>query len=386
MTLLHFVGKNALRNHRRSAMTVLSIGFSLLLLTFLVSLWHAFYQDAGPPDDALRLLTRHRVSLSFLLPAYYRERIRKVPGVVAVVPWNWIGNHYKDDKPEHFFAQYATDPDEVFQVVSDWTIPPDQLRAWQQDVSGAAVERRLAAAQGWKLGDHLFLQKNLYPVDLELTVRAIYAAPPEASALLFNWKTLEAGNTFLRDKTDTFLLRVDAPASVPAVEAGIDTQFRNAPAPTRTETQKAFQLDFLNSLGNIKAFIIAIAAAVGFAILLVSGNTMAMTVRERTREVAVLRTIGFPRRMILGLFLGEAVTLALVGGMLGILGARWLIAGVAASPQLTLFAGFFRRARVTLPTVLFGLLVAACVGLLSGLVPAYRAARMNIVAGLRHIG
>ena len=386
MTLLQFVGKNSRRNPRRSALTVLSIGFSLLLLTFLVSLWHAFYQDSGPPDDALRLLTRHRVSLSFLLPGFYRERIRKVPGVVAVVPWNWIGNHYKDDKPEHFFAQYATDPDEVFSVVSDWTIAPDQLRAWQRDPAGAAVERRLAATQGWKLGDHLFLRKNLYPVDLELTVRALYDAPPEASALLFNWKMLEAGNPFLRDKTDTFLLRVDAPASVPAVEAGIDDQFRNAPAPTRTETQKAFQLDFLNSLGNIKAFIIAIAAAVSFAILLVSANTMAMTVRERTREVAVLKTIGFPRHLILEMFLGEALMLAWIGGGLGILAAGWLLAAVAASPQLTLFAGFFRRARITGPTVLFGMLVAACVGLLSAALPAYRAARLNIVAGLRHVG
>src|SRR5579863_6696852 len=150
MTLTRFVTKNAFRNKRRSALTVLSIAFSLLLLTFMMTLWHTFALDDGGAESSQRLVVRHRVSLTFSLPGFYREKIRAVPGVVAVVPVSWFGGIYKDDKPENFFAQFGTDPEEFFKVFRDIQMPDDQRVAWQRDRQGVIVDDTLAQKYGWK--------------------------------------------------------------------------------------------------------------------------------------------------------------------------------------------------------------------------------------------
>ena len=152
MTLTRFVTKNALRNKRRSILTVLSIGVSLLLLTFMMTMWHGFYIDKGSAESTRRLVTRHRVSLTFDLPGFYRDKIRAVPGVVAIVPNSWFGGLYKDNKPENFFAQFGTDPDEFPKVYPEMQIAPDQLAAWQRDRAGVIVNDELAQQFGWKLG------------------------------------------------------------------------------------------------------------------------------------------------------------------------------------------------------------------------------------------
>jgi putative ABC transport system permease protein len=157
MTLSRFVTKNAFRNKRRSILTVLSIAFSLLLLTLMMTIWRAFYLDEGSAESAERLVVRHRVSLSFSLPGFYREKIRAVPGVVAVVPVSWFGGIYKDQKPENFFAQFGTDPDEFFKVFRDVHMPDDQKIAWQRDRQGVIVDDTLAEKYGWKLGDRIVL-------------------------------------------------------------------------------------------------------------------------------------------------------------------------------------------------------------------------------------
>src|SRR5271154_3129362 len=155
MTLTRFVSKNAFRNKRRSILTVISIAFSLLLLTLMMTLWRSFYIDNGSAESNLRLITRHKVSLTFNLPGYYREKIRSIPGVVAVVPNSWFGGLYKDDKPENFFAQFGTDPDEFPKVFPEMQMPPDQLAAWQRDRAGAIVSDELVKQYGWKLGDRI---------------------------------------------------------------------------------------------------------------------------------------------------------------------------------------------------------------------------------------
>lgn len=144
MTLTGFVTKSAFRNKRRSTLTVLSIAFSLLLLTLMMTIWHGFYIDKGSAQVAQRLITRHRVSLTESMPVYYREKIRTIPGVVAVAPTNWFGGLYIDDKPENFFAQFGTDPEEIFKVATDFKIPDDQLAAWQRDQAGCVVDSELA--------------------------------------------------------------------------------------------------------------------------------------------------------------------------------------------------------------------------------------------------
>src|SRR6202162_5259632 len=167
MTLGSFVMRNTFRNKRRSLLTMLSISFSLLLLTLMVSIWRTFYVDMGAPLTAKRLITRDRVSLAFFLPAYYRDKIRSVPGVVAVAPMTYFGNVYKDDRATKSFATVVTDPDEYPKVSVDKIVPPDQLLAWQRDRTGAMVDIELVKKFGWKIGDHLILQSPYFPVHPE---------------------------------------------------------------------------------------------------------------------------------------------------------------------------------------------------------------------------
>jgi putative ABC transport system permease protein len=383
MTLSSFVVRNTFRNKRRSLLNMLSISFSLLLLTLMISIWRSFYVDVGAADSAKRVITRDRVSLAFFLPGYYREKIRSIPGVVAVAPLTWFGGRYKDDRPENFFAQLATDPDEYLKVASDKIIPPDQVLAWQRDRAGALVDVTLADKYGWKIGDKITLLGTIFPVNPELTIRGIYHRDPPQNALYFNAKYLEESVDWFKGQAGFYSTQVAQPGDVARVSSAIDDMFRNSPEPTKTESEKAFQLSFVATLGNVKAFILGICGAVVFAILLVSANTMAMSVRSRTREVALLKTLGFTRQRVLSLFVFEAVALAVSGGVLGILGAVGLIQWLTHS---SIAVGVPINMKVTLPSVGLSLLVAATVGLLSGYFPAYGASRINIVEGLRHIG
>jgi len=383
MTLGRFVTKSAFRNKRRSILTALSITFSLLLLTMMMTVWHSFYIDKGSTESAQRLVTRHRVSLTQSMPAFYREKIRAIPGVVAVAPNNWFGGLYLDDKPEHFFAQFGTDPEEIFKIFTDFQIPPEQLAAWQHDRAGVVVDHTLVKKFGWKLGDRIVLKGTIYPVDLELTIRGIYTAPQPTDSVYFNQTYVEEAVPFAKGRAGTFAILADSPGDVSRVASAVDDMFRNSPEPTKTESEKAFQLSFINSIGNVKAFILSICFAVVFATLLVSATTMAMSIRERTREVAVLKTLGFTRRSILRLYLGEGVLVALSGGVLGCLLAFLLVSALKNAPGLGMF---FAGMKVTPLTLVSAILVSGAVGLLSAIFPAYHAAKLDIVEGLRYLG
>lgn len=380
MTLTSFVRKNAFRNLRRSILTILSIGFSLLLLTLMMAIWRNFYLTKGTEVSALRLVTRHKVSLAFLMPSFYREKIRALPGVANVVPGNWFGGKYKDDKSNNFFAQFGTDPEEFFKVYKDWKIPDDQVLAWQRDRAGAIVDSALAEKFGWKLGQRIIIVGTIFPVNLELNIRGFFTAPQPTSALYYNQKYVEEAIPYLKGQQGWYTILAKSPQDVPKIQAAVDDAFHSSPQPTKTETEKAFQLGFLAMLGNVKAFILSIGGAVVFAILLVSANTMAMSIRERTREVAVLKTLGFTRKTILGLFVGEAVVIALIGGIGGSLLA--LVLGSVAAKA----GGFAGALKVTGSTMLVAWGAAALMGFFSALVPSYNASRLGIVDGLRHIG
>jgi putative ABC transport system permease protein len=383
MTLGSFIVRNTFRNKRRSLLTMISISFSLLLLTLMICIWRSFYIDQVAPEAARRLISRDRVSLAFFLPAYYRDKIRAIPGVTAIAPLSWFGGRYIDDRPQHFFAQLATDPDEYLKVASDKIVPPDQVKAWQQDRTGALVGVTLANKYHWKIGDHITLQGTIFPANLDLTIRAIYHRDPPQNALYFNSKYLEEAVPWFKGQAGWYAIQIDTADNVGRVSKEIDDMFRNAPLPTKTESEKAFQLSFVASLGNVKAFILGICGAVVFAIMLVSANTMAMSVRSRTREVAVLKTLGFTRQRVLSIFVSESVALAVAGGVLGIL--------VAVPVIFFLTRGFIAigvplSMKVNAPAAGLSLLIALILGLVSGYLPAYNASRMNIVDGLRHIG
>lgn len=383
MTLTRFVTKNAFRNKRRSSLTVLSIAFSLLLLTLMMTIWRSFYMDEESAQSAQRLVMRHRVSLTFALPMFYRQKIQTVPGVTGVVPVSWFGGLYKDDKPENFFAQFGTDPEVFFKIYPEFQMPVDQIAAWQRDRAGVVVDDQLAKKYKWKIGDRITLKGTIYPVNLDLTIRGIYAAPQPTQSVYFHWKYVEEAVNWAKDTAGTFGIMAASPQDVGRIASQLDDMFRNSPQPTKTESEKAFQLSFVAMLGNVKAFILSICMAVVFAILLVSANTMAMSIRERTREVAVLKTLGFTRQVILSLFVGEAVTLAMIGGLIGAAFATLVIYGMAHSSSGGLF---LTGMKVTFPTFLVALMVSAVVGLLSAVVPSYHASREKIVEGLRYIG
>ncbi len=381
MTLTSFVAKSAFRNKRRSLLTVASIAFSLLLLCIMLCVWRSFYIDKGAPDSALRIMTRHKVSLANFLPIYYRDKIRAVPGVVHVVPMTWFGGKYKDDKPENFFAQLATDPDEYFDVAADKVMPTDELEAWKRDRAGCVVDVELARKHHWKIGDHIILQGTIFPVDVDLTLRGIYTIDPPNSALYFHTKYLEESVDWFKDTAGFYFTRVDTAEHMPLAAHAIDDMFHSTPVPTKSESEQAFKLDFINTLGSVKAFILGICGAVLFTTLLVCANTMAMSIRERTREVAVLRTLGFTRESILKLLLSESIVISLMGGAAGVaLGT--LIIKTLARPGI----GMPVSMHMTPLTALVVMLVAALVGLASGLVPSYRASNLGIVDALRYIG
>ena len=381
MTLTSFVAKSAFRNKRRSLLTVASIAFSLLLLCIMLCVWRSFYIDKGAPDSALRIMTRHKVSLANFLPIYYRDKIRAIPGVVHVVPMTWFGGTYKDEKPENFFAQFSTDPDEYFDVAADKVMPADQLAAWKRDRSGCVVDVDLAKKHHWKIGDHIILQGTIFPANLDLTLRGVYTIDPPNSALYFHTKYLEESVGWFKDTAGFYFTRVDTPEHMPVAARAIDDMFHGSPVPTRSESEQAFKLDFINTLGSVKAFILSICGAVLFTTLLVCANTMAMSIRERTREVAILRTLGFTRGSILRLLLSESIAISVIGGLVGI--------GLATGVVL-----FMARPGIGLPvsmhmtgaTALVAMAVAAFVGLVSGLIPSYRASNLGIVDAMRHIG
>jgi putative ABC transport system permease protein len=384
MTLARFVRKNAFRNKRRSTLTALSMAFSLLLLSFLMCIWSGFYIDQGSAESAQRLIVRHKVSLVNSLPGYYRQKIATIPGVVHVVPVSWFQGIYRDEKPENFFARFGTDPEEFFPTYKELSIPADQEQAWKKDRAGAVADVALVKKYGWKLGDRIVITGDIYPIRLELTLRGIFTSTEPNDALYFNWKYVEEGVSFAKDKAGTFGILVDSPQNVSRVASAVDAMFANAPEPTKTETEKSFQLGFISMLGNVKAFILVISLASVFTILLVSGNTIAMSIRERTREVAVLKTLGFTRQTILGLFIGESVAVAAVGGVVGTLLAALALAGMSHAPQGgALFTVALKEWKFAAPVAL---LVALIAGLISSALPAYGASKTGIVDGLRHIG
>jgi putative ABC transport system permease protein len=429
MTLSTFVRKNAFRNLRRSILTVLSIGFSLLLLTLMMAIWKNFYLQKGTEVSALRLVTRHKVSLVFTMPSYYREKIRAIAGVANIIPGNWFGGKYKDDKSNNFFAQFGTDPNEFFQVYKDWKISDDEITAWQHDRAGCVVDSHLARKFGWKLGQKVIIVGTIFPVNLELNIRGFYTAPEDTGSLYYNQKYVEEAVPYLKGQQGFYTILAKSAQDVPKIQSAVDEAFHSSPQPTKTETEKAFQLGFLAMLGNVKAFILSICGAVVFAILLVSANTMAMSIRERTREVAVLKTLGFARHTVLSLFVGEAVVLALIGGIIGSFCAYSplsLVGAIACCLLLVLLAavvkifvrkvplgllalvgavigailgfvagkfgnvlpggGLMDALKVAPSTMLVAWAAAALMGFFSALVPSYHASRLGIVEGLRHIG
>jgi putative ABC transport system permease protein len=317
------------------------------------------------------------------MPQSYEQQIRQVPGVREVTISQWYGGVYKDRRdPKNFFARFAIQPDRVFTMHPEFQLPEEQKMAFQRERTAALIGRDLANKLEMKLGDRVTLQGDIFPGTLELTVRAIYDSPGESSEVLFFHREYleESLPEVRRGNVGTFGILAENPQVVPQIAAAVDRMFTNAPVQTRTETEQAFALSFVSFLGNVKVFLIAICAAVTFTVLLVSANTMAMSVRERVREIGILKTLGFTRQAILGVILGEAAVIALAGGALGAFLASGLCAAVRNGPGL-----FGDLKTLTLrPEVAAACLVTAVlIGLASAFAPAWNGSRVTIVEALR---
>lgn len=375
--------KNSWRNRRRTALTILSIGVSLALLGTMLAVYFAFYLSAAPPSQALRLVVRNRVSLTQPMPRYYGEKIRPIPGVREVGMSQWFGGVYKDARdPKNFFAKFAVEPDKILAIRTELQMPEDQKKAFVRDRTACIVGRPLAQKQNFHLGDHIFVQGDIFPVNLEFIVRGIYDAPENNENLYFNIEYLDqALGAGKWGQIGTFLILADSAESVPRIAKAVDDEFHNSPAQTKTESERAFALSFVAFLGNVKVILLSICAAVTFTILLVSANTIAMSVRERVREVGVLKTLGFTRGTILSLILGEAVAISAVGGVFGVLLASGLCGFVRNGPA---FMDDLRHLSIQPPVAVICLAVAAFIGLVSAFIPAWNASRISIVEALRN--
>ena len=382
---LRLMIKSAGRNRRRTALTILGVAASLFLLvslrTFLAELEGA---STLTPSSALRLVTIHSVSMALPLPMAYRQRIEAVPGVERVTPFQWFGGYYQD--PQNFFAQFAVDPEVMAQMATDYTFSQDEVQAWVKDRTGAWVARKLMDRFGWKVGDRITIIGGMYPFNLELTIRGTYRGPDE-NGLFFHYdyfnELQRATTTMAPDRVASFWMKARTPEDVPRVAAAIDGMFRNTDAPTRTDTEKAFTLSFAAMLGNIRLFLSLIAGAVLFAIFLVTANTMAMTVRERAAEVAVMKTLGFRRAQILAMFVGESAGVALLGGLIGVGGARLIFGNF---DWYTATNGIIQHFNVVPSTMALGMALAVLLGVVSAAVPAWQASRQSIVTALRQVG
>lgn len=383
---LPLILKNSLRNRKRTSLTVASIAVSFCLLGFLLAMYRVLFFGNDPtPAQALRLLTHHRVSLTQPMPASYEEKIAKVPGVKAVSTWQWFGGAYKDARdPKNFFMRMGAEPAKVLSIFSELQMPEDQRQAFQHDRTGCIAAKALADRQGWKLGQHITIVGDIFPVNLELTLDGIFDTPDHVEMVVFNHDYLrESLPPSIRDIVSAYLVQAQTPEDVPRVARAIDSMFDNSPAPTKSETERAFQLSFVSFLGNLKLFLMAICGAVTFTILLVSGNTLSMAVRERVREIGILKTLGFTSGTILGIILGEAGVVAVTGGAIGC-----ALAAVMCGMLRNAVVGvqFLKILRITPDIAALTMAIALVIGIASALLPAVKAARTPILSSLRYTG
>ncbi len=381
MKFLPLVWRSLLRRKVRTLFTTLSIIVAFVLFGALMALRGAFtlgIELAG----ADRLVMIQKVSFIQPLPRSHQGRIAAAEGVEAVTHSSWFGGIYQD--PKNFFAQIAVEPEPLLQMYPEYVLPDDQKRAWFANRTGAIVGRALADRFGWKVGDRIPLQPTIWrKADgsaWEFTIDGIYdagARGTDLTQMFFHYDYLNEAREFGQDLVGWYVVRVSNPDEADQVAQRLDALFANSPSETKTSTEKAFVQAFASQIGDIGSILIAVLVAVLFTILVVVGNTMAQSIRERTSELAVLKTLGFTDGRLLGLVLLESCMLAVLGGGIG-LTLAWLIT-LGGDPTGGFLPAFY------LPTrdLVLGVVLVFALGLAAGLLPAWQASRLRIVDALR---
>ncbi len=370
------------RKRLRTAFTLASIAIAFLLFGLAESMRNAF-QSGVDVAGADRLLTMHKVSFTMLLPASYENRIRAVDGVVAVIPQTWFGAWFRDQRNQ--IPAFPTDPKDMLRIYPEFVIPEDQKQAWLADRTGVLIGRALVDAFGWQPGDVIPLRSAIWRQQdgsdaWPVTVRAVYELPEggDTRQIFINQDYFEEAKSFAKGLIGWYVVKIEDPSQVERVSADIDALFANSPAETKTSSERAMAQSFVNQVGNIGAILTAIVTAVFFTMLLVTANTMAQSVRERTSEIGVLKTLGFSSPGVLGLVLSESVLITVLGGALGIATAWW--AGVQFESLLAQYLPGFRLP-ASAAVKAFAFMVA--LGLVAGALPAVQAMRLGIVDALR---
>jgi putative ABC transport system permease protein len=379
MKFLPLVLANLKRHKLRTVLTTLSVALALFLFASLRSVVTTL--TAGSEvSSASRMIVQNSTAFVIPLPMSYATRLASVPHVQAVTWANWFGGKYGDGKK--FFAQFAIDPASYLKMYPELQLAEDQKQAFLKERSAALIGEGLVRSFGWKVGDNVTLQGTIFPGDWTFTIRGIYHPTLKEygdDQFMFHYDYLYEKYPD-RVTPGWFIMQIDDPAAAPTVARSIDDQFRNSNAPTKTGTEKAFASGFASMWGNVKLLMGTIGMAVVFAILLVTANAMMMNQRERTSEVAVMKTIGFSDRKVFTLIIIEAAVISLTGAALG-LGAAVLLPIATGFGQ----GGFLPGFHVTIGTMLVGVGVALLLTIASGVFPAWQAARLPVVQALRRV-
>ena len=376
MKFSRLILKNILRNKRRTLLTISSLVVSLFLIITLATILTEFTQGHEQANP-LRLVTRHAVSLGFTLPVAQAQRIASVPGVKSVIPFSWFGGIYIDEK--NFFANFAVDAAKLREVIPELKMSEPEWQAFINDRQGAIVGAKLVKLYGFTPGQRITLRSPIYDRSVEFIVRGVSTGLDEKTLYFHHEYINELVPAWAKDRVSTFSLLANSADDVPRISQAVDSIFLNTDAPTKTESERDFAISFETMFGGVKQFMYGIMGAITFSLLLVMGNTMAMTVRERTREVGMLKALGFQRGTIATLFVGEALVVTTVGALIGIGGAALIFNWIDFSLVIPNFNSFVPT-RVTL---LVAFVVSILVGLASVVYSAYRVSGMTIAEALR---
>jgi putative ABC transport system permease protein len=380
MKYLRLILINARSSRRRTILTVLGVAVALFLFSTLRTVITSF-RAVLDVSDATRLVVRNATSIIFSMPFAYKDKIASVPGVVDVTWGDWFGGIYIDER--NFFPQFGVDAESYFRMYPEMIVEPGEMDAFQRERNACVVGTGLARKYGWELDDRVRLKGTIYPGEWDFVVRGIYSTRSpdfDENLFFFHYDYLEE-NSFLEGEVGHFVVKIDDHTKAAEIGRVIDQRFANSMAETMTETEEAFQLGFFSMLGNIELLINVIGGAVIFTIVLVTMNTMMMAGRERIREIAVMKTLGFTNGRIVFITLGEAALIALLGGAIGCGAARFLYDATHFN-----MGGFVPSFLVRGSTIAVGMGIALLLGLVSGIVPAVTAARLRITEALRHMG
>ena len=382
MKFFSLVWSSLKRKKLRTALTLLSIFVAFVLFGLLCAIKEAF--TAGVTmAGADRLIVRHKVSLIMNLPVTYGSRMERIPGVTSAVSWTWFNGLYQND-PKNFFGSFPVNPEPFLAMHTEYALPEDQKQAWLKSRTGAIVGRTLMDRFKWKLGDRVALTSPIWPRKgeqaWEFDIVGIYDGTKKSadtSGFFFRYDYFDEARSYGEGLVGWYVVRVGDPDRASEIAKAIDNEFAKSPYETKAEPEGAFAQGFVQQMGNIGTILIAILSAVFFTILLVAGNTMAQSVRERTEELGVLKAMGFTNELVLALVLAESCLIAAVGGLAG-LGLALLVTS-GGSPVPSMLPVFY------LPThdVALGVGLVFVLGFVAGIVPALQAMRLQIAVALR---